>query len=149
MAYKLDLPPTSKIHSVVHVSLPKKAEGAKIPISPELPPTNEILQAEHAPLAILASKHVRVAGQEHTRLLVHWEGLPASLTTWENPGLLQQQFPTSPPWGQGGTQGRVNVTTDLATPQPPPCNDRLDVHDRRIGGEPKLKTLASGPGKAE
>lgn len=78
VAYKLDLPPTSKIHSVVHVSLLKKAVGATVTVSTELPPSNEILQAEHVPLKVIDSKQVRVAGAERTHILVHWDGLPAS-----------------------------------------------------------------------
>ncbi|XP_073362368.1 uncharacterized protein [Aegilops tauschii subsp. strangulata] len=97
VAHKLDLPPTSKIHPVVHVSLLKKAEGAEVQGNPDLPPANEILQAEHAPLAVLAARQARTASNEQTRLLIHWERLPASLATWEDPVLLQQQFPTTPP----------------------------------------------------
>lgn len=70
VTYKLQMPAGSKIHPVVHVSQLKKAEGATVPVSPDLPPENPILQAEHTPVAVLESKLVQVAGEPRPRIRV-------------------------------------------------------------------------------
>uniref|UniRef100_A0A8R7QQL8 Chromo domain-containing protein n=1 Tax=Triticum urartu TaxID=4572 RepID=A0A8R7QQL8_TRIUA len=83
-AYRLNLPATSKIHPVVHVSLLKQALGATVPVSAELPPTNSVLQAEHVPTRILERKGVQKHGEHQAQVLVQWDGLPSSLATWED-----------------------------------------------------------------
>lgn len=116
VAYKLDLPPTSKIHPVVHVSQLKKAQGAVVPVSPTLPPDDSVLQAEHIPETVLESKMVRVGGEPALRLRIKWSGLPSCMATWEEPQQLQRRFPNSPPWGQGETQDGGDVTAGQRAP---------------------------------
>ena len=88
VAYKLDLPLTSKIHPVVHVSQLKKAQGAVVPVSPALPPDHSVLQAEHIPETALESKMIRVGGELALRLRIKWSDLPPFMTTWEEPQQL-------------------------------------------------------------
>uniref|UniRef100_A0A8R7TK32 Integrase catalytic domain-containing protein n=1 Tax=Triticum urartu TaxID=4572 RepID=A0A8R7TK32_TRIUA len=104
VVYKLQLPTSNRIHPVVHVSQLKKAFGATVPVSADLPPDNSISQAEHVPELVLDRKMVRVAGDIRPRIRVQWSHLPPSLSTWEDPVALQQRFPSTPPWGQVGTQ---------------------------------------------
>lgn len=89
VAYKLKLPEGAKIHPVVHVSQLKRAIGADVSISAQLPPANHILQAKHQPEAILDSKNIQVQGKSASRVLVLWCNLPSSLPTWEDPARLQ------------------------------------------------------------
>lgn len=100
VAYHLDLPDTSKIHPLVHVSLLKKVVGATVPVSAELPPPESVLQAPHSLSQVLECKMVRSQGEMKLRALVQWSELPADLATWEDPEKLQEQFPATPPWGQ-------------------------------------------------
>uniref|UniRef100_A0A8R7Q3H5 Integrase catalytic domain-containing protein n=1 Tax=Triticum urartu TaxID=4572 RepID=A0A8R7Q3H5_TRIUA len=121
VAYKLQLPVDSKIHSVVHVSQLKKAVGPSTQVSCDLPPVNSILQAEHQPEAILDTKFIRVRGEMQPRLLVQWGALPASLATWEEPAELRRRFPAASAWGQASPQGGEDVTTVKVTS---PANKR-------------------------
>lgn len=123
VAYRLDLPETSKIHPVVHVSLLKLAVGATVQVNAELPPPDYVLQAPHSPNQVMECKLIRSQGETKLRTLVRWSDLPAALATWEDPKQLQQQFLSTPPWGQGGPQGGENVTTDRVGSN---CNKETD-----------------------
>lgn len=105
VAYKLQLPPESKIHPVVHVSQLKKAIREPTRAESELPPHNEILRMEHVPEAILARKSVKMAKGAKLHALVHWNALPDSMATWEETTELGQRFPATLAWGQAMPQG--------------------------------------------
>lgn len=84
VAYKLDLPPKSKLHLVFHVSLLRKQIGQHAHVHPHLPPiTNEgVVQPE--PFAILARWMVKKGNKAATEVLVHWTNLPKDDTTWKH-----------------------------------------------------------------
>ncbi|KAG2681785.1 hypothetical protein I3760_11G159400 [Carya illinoinensis] len=79
-AYKLELSPESKLHTVFHISLLKKRIGDQEKISPTLPelPVEEALHP--LPQAILET---RKKGRE-IEALVHWKNLSPTEATWEN-----------------------------------------------------------------
>jgi ribosomal protein L21E len=84
VAYKLDLPEGSRIHSVVHVSLLKKAIRSSTPVSTQLPPTIDILHSVQAPVQVLAHRLVKRGNITKLQVLIQWEGLPVHLATWED-----------------------------------------------------------------
>jgi hypothetical protein len=93
VAYKLKLPPGSRVHPVFHVSLLKKAVGEYQDDS-ELP---ELLSDEQAatyePEDILATRKVKQHGEEVKQVLVQWKGKSAEEATWEEVIMMKSQFP--------------------------------------------------------
>lgn len=107
VAYHLDLPLTSRIHPVIHVSQLKKAVGANVQVQTILPSPLDILQV---PTRILQRRLRQKGPVAVSQVLVQWSGQPESLATWEDFDELKQRFPLSPAWGQASFQGRGSVS---------------------------------------
>ncbi|KAH0670700.1 hypothetical protein KY290_026097 [Solanum tuberosum] len=93
VAYKLDLPPSSRIHPVFHVQVLRKCIGK---------PTNQITPIELldqtpsvtlTPAAVLKTRDVTKGAHKVPQCLVKWVGLPIEDATWEDSYTLLQQFP--------------------------------------------------------
>jgi hypothetical protein len=84
VAYKLQLPPGSKIHRVIHVSQLKAA----------IPPTATVSADESlhcisddvalVPAEIVQTKLLQLGATAVPHMLVGWTGLPEAWMTWEN-----------------------------------------------------------------
>jgi hypothetical protein len=107
VAYKLELPPASRIHPIIHVSQLKK----------HVPPSSQVLPELHSisptdvPVQILAHTLRRRGGYTQHMIKVRWSNQPAALETWESEAHLRQCFPRAPAWGQAAVQAEGNVTT--------------------------------------
>jgi hypothetical protein len=99
-AYKLDLPESSKIHSVVHVSLLKKQISPSVPVQDDTALTCLQAAVNSAPQQILDTKLVQVGHAAIPHVLVRWSSVPTTWCTWEHEALLQERFPSSSAWGQ-------------------------------------------------
>ena len=94
VAYRLILPPTTRIHPVFHISQLKKAVGnlsVEAELPSELEPDAAILIE---PAAVLSSREVTVQGEKSTEWLIHWQGQPIEEATWEKASNIQNQFPS-------------------------------------------------------
>lgn len=95
VAYRLALPPGSKIHNVFHVSLLRRYHGSVPAASPPLP------QLDDATSAVLPQPEVvldRRIIQKHkyrpkTEILVKWKGAPLEDATWENEWRMSKTYP--------------------------------------------------------
>ena len=94
VAYKLELPASSKIHPVFHCSLLKKYHGVPPDTSPELPEARpDTHEPTIRPLAILDVEKAADQGPQKTKVLIQWTGLSPEDSTWEDLHQLQQDFP--------------------------------------------------------
>ncbi|KAJ1265999.1 hypothetical protein BS78_08G117000 [Paspalum vaginatum] len=102
VAYKLDLPVTSSVHPVVHVSQLKLAVGSGHQVTPTVPLP---LDTPRVPVQVLGTKFVNRGPRAVKQVLVQWSGLPSSLATWEDAVALQQHFSRAAAWRQVAFQG--------------------------------------------
>ncbi|KAA8547401.1 hypothetical protein F0562_003735 [Nyssa sinensis] len=93
VAYKLDLPSSSKLHLVFHVSLLKLKLGQGTVGQPSLPPTSPDGQLQLEPIAILDRKLIKKHDRPFTMVLVQWSNSIPKDGTWESWYSLQQGFP--------------------------------------------------------
>ncbi|KAL2237277.1 UNVERIFIED_CONTAM: Retrovirus-related Pol polyprotein from transposon 17.6 [Sesamum indicum] len=109
VAYKLDLPPESKIHPIFHVSLLKKKIGSKYIPSVNLPELEDEVYKVF-PLAILARRLIPRNNVGVPQVLIHWSHSSPEQATWEDYHSMAACFPDFDPWGQGRKKGGGNVT---------------------------------------
>jgi hypothetical protein len=100
VAYRLELPQTSAVHPVFHVSQLKASPGDQV-VSPSLP--TDLVEFQ-VPAKILQR---RWSPGDHPvqQVLVQWSQMPASLATWESLEDLRCRFPRAPAWGHPGSKG--------------------------------------------
>lgn len=122
VAYKLELPASSRIHPVFHVSQLKLCVSPGHQVSSKLPPPDVAFQV----LVRVLQNRVRNHGV-HTvaQVLVQWSGMPEDAATWEDLEAPQQQFPRAPAWGQVGLQ-EGGIVNDLPLPGSDPNSSTED-----------------------
>jgi len=109
VAYELDLPASSRIHPVFHISLLKPCFGhpstqvSRIANPQAYPPLN--------PLPLTHLDH-RITTNNTEEVLVHWDGQSAAEATWENLYLFLNQYPTFNLEDKIHLKGFSNVTHD-------------------------------------
>lgn len=118
VAYKLDLPPSSKVHPVFHVSQLKQCIGPAQEVSPILPPSNAMFQI---PARVLQRRVRQLGDRLVTQVRVQCSGGSEEQATWEDLESLRQQFPHGYAWGQADSQGE-GIVSDLASPDRRPMD---------------------------
>jgi hypothetical protein len=99
VAYKLELPSSSAIHPVFHVSQLKASHGTHY-VTVVLP--DDLAQFQ-VPQKILDRRWTS-GSSPMEEVLVQWSQMPPSLATWENWEHIKQRFPRAPPWGHAGSK---------------------------------------------
>ena len=93
VAYELELPSSTKVHPVFHVSQLKPAKGTMahcLPLPPHLSSNLEwVVELEH----VLAARSNPADPQTIIDVLIPWKGLPNFEATWESVEATRRQFP--------------------------------------------------------
>ncbi|KAG8655554.1 hypothetical protein MANES_04G053766v8 [Manihot esculenta] len=94
VAYRLQLPASSRIHPVFHISLLKKYIGkqGEVPISTNLPTFNDDGDVLLEPYGILDTRWIKQGSRFVEESLVQWKDLPVEDATWENTAALFERF---------------------------------------------------------
>ncbi|XP_071704330.1 uncharacterized protein [Rutidosis leptorrhynchoides] len=93
VAYKLQLPSTSRIHSVFHVSQLKPYKGLYTPVMGWLPQVNEEGLLALVPHKILDRKLVKKNNRGVVYALIQWQNGSADDATWEPLDDIIKSFP--------------------------------------------------------
>lgn len=136
MAYKLQLPASSTIHPVFHVSRLKLA----VPVTHTAYPLPTSLEGLQVPERVLQKRVAKVGADVRFQGLIQWSGMPSAQATWEDMEALHQRFPRAPAWGQAGPRWGGDVSNPTtATPEPEdgltdvagpaPLDDALDMNE--------------------
>jgi hypothetical protein len=132
VAFQLELPPTSKIHPVFHVSQLKPCLGdtaATLDLPPNAEENHPIIQ----PLSVLDWKYNTEANE--WQVLIQWEGLFPEDSTWESYQEILTNYPafhledkvTLDPPGNVMTQDESNGPTNENVVMVPPPKDKRNV----------------------
>jgi hypothetical protein len=103
VAYKLQLPPSSTVHPIFHVS---QLKGV-VPVNHSAEPLPDSLDGLQVTERILQKRVATSGTAVRLQALIQWVSLPSSLATWEDMEHLRQCFPRAPAWGQAGPEQRV------------------------------------------
>jgi hypothetical protein len=143
IAYKLQLPDSSTIHPVFHVSQLKLA----VPVTHSAQPLPPDLDGLQVPERILQKRVAKVGTEVCLQALIKWSGMSTALATWEDIEALRQHFPRAPAWGQAGAY-RGGDVSNAEAPVGPSQEDQ-DVESlpgpRRGTRERRPSTRAHGP----
>ncbi|CAM8886580.1 unnamed protein product [Rhodiola kirilowii] len=114
VAYRLELPESSKIHPVFHVSLLKAWVGSPpdaIPMLPELSINNQPVML---PSSILNSRIVLRNGAPEKQILVQWRDRPTDESSWEPLLPLARLFPSLDLEGKVSFDGMGSDTNQMS-----------------------------------
>ena len=81
MGYKLELPPSSRVHPVFHVSFLKKVIGENIPVQTIFPELDEEGKITLDPEAITNTRTRKLRNRSISKYLIKWKNLPAEDST--------------------------------------------------------------------
>ena len=90
MAYKLELPASSRIHPVFHVSCLKKVIDDKIPVQIILPELDEEGKIILKPQAVTETRTRQLRKRSISEYLIKWKNLPIEYSTWEDDNFIQK-----------------------------------------------------------
>ena len=92
MAYKLELPTSSRVHPVFHVSCLKKVIGENLPVQTILPELDEEGKIILEPEAVTETRTRQLWNRSILEYLIKWKNLPTEYSTWEDENFIQKHL---------------------------------------------------------
>jgi hypothetical protein len=111
MAYKLELPGSSQVHPVFHVSCLKNVIGEKIPFQTIFPELEEEGKIILDPEAITDTRIHQLRNRSISEYLIKWRKLPAEDSIWEDESFIQKHPELLKCCRQNLSQGEGHVKT--------------------------------------
>ena len=88
MAYKLELPATSWVHPLFHVSCSKKVIGDKLPIQTILSELDDKEKIILEPEVVKQTRTRQLRNQSISEYLIKWKNIPIEDSTWEDENII-------------------------------------------------------------
>jgi len=88
MACKLELPDSSRVHPVFHVSCLKKVTGENLPVHKILPELDEEGKIILEPEAVMETRTRRLRNRSILEYLIKWKNLSTKYSTWEDENFI-------------------------------------------------------------
>ena len=88
MAYKLELPASSRVHPVFHVSCLKKVIGENLPVQTILPELDEEGKIILEPEVVMETRTQQLQNRSILEYLIKLKNLPAEDSTWEDENFI-------------------------------------------------------------
>ena len=92
MAYKFELPASSRVHPVFHVSWLKKVIGGNLPIQTILLELDEEGKIILEPEAVMETRTRQLWNRSISEYLIKWKNLPTEDSTWEGENFIQKHL---------------------------------------------------------
>ena len=92
MAYKLELPASSQVHPIFHVSCLKKVIGENILVQTILPELDEEGKVILEPEAVTETRTQQLWNRSISEYLIKWKNLPTEDSTWEDENFIQKHL---------------------------------------------------------
>ena len=90
MAYKLELPASSRLHPVSHVSWLKKVIGENLAVQTILIELDEEGKIILEPEVVTETRTRQLRNRSISEYLVKWKNLPTEDSTWEDEKFIQK-----------------------------------------------------------
>ena len=92
MAYKLELPTSSRVHLVFHYSCLKKVIGKNIPVQTIFPELDEEGKIILEPEAVMETRTRKLRNRSISDYLIKWKNLPTKDSTWEEENFVHKHL---------------------------------------------------------
>ena len=90
MEYILELPNSSRVHLVFHVSCLKKVIGENLPVQKILLELDEEGKIILEPEAVTGTRTRQLRNRSILEYLIKWKNLPTEDSTWEDENFIQK-----------------------------------------------------------